>query len=62
MDDKAEEYSIVAKEIKVDLDFEELKKSIKSLNDQGITSLKSGNLQTSIEKYTKIQAILKKYA
>ena len=61
MDDTVEEYSIIAKEIKNDLDFEELKGTIKTLNDQGIASLKIGNLDTSINKFKKIHDILKKY-
>ena len=44
MDEVVEEYSIIAKEIRISLDFEELKGTIKTLNDQGLTSLKSGNL------------------
>jgi hypothetical protein len=58
----AEEYSSILSDIKVDLEFEELKKSIKGLNDQAIKSLKKGEIQTSIEKFKKIQDTLKKYA
>ena len=61
MDEIVEEYSITLEEIKIDLDFEELKEKIKTLNDQGINSLKSGGLQTSIEKFKDIQEILKNY-
>ena len=61
MDEIVEEYSIIAKEIKINLDFEELKGTIKTLNDQGIASLKIGNLDTSINKFKKIHDILKKY-
>lgn len=61
MDEMVEEYSTTLEEIKTELDFEELKENIKTLNDQGINSLKSGSLQTSIEKFKKIQDILKKY-
>ena len=61
MDEVVEEYSITAKEIRISLDFEELKGTIKTLNDQGLTSLKSGNLDTSIDKFKNIQDILKKY-
>ncbi|MFX1292509.1 MAG: hypothetical protein ACFFAG_16315 [Promethearchaeota archaeon] len=58
---KVEEYSVILKEIKADFEFEELKISIKTLNEQGLNSLKSGQIQSSIEKFKQIQESLKKY-
>jgi len=60
--DKVEKYSTIITELKTDLEFEELKESIIMLNDQGLDSLKSGKIQTSIEKFKQIQDTLIKYA
>lgn len=56
-----EEYSSILSDLKADLEFEELKEFIKKLNDQGLYSLKIGEIQTSIEKFKKIQDTIKKY-
>ncbi|MFW9942540.1 MAG: hypothetical protein ACFFFT_15985 [Candidatus Thorarchaeota archaeon] len=56
-----EEYSSILSDLKADLEFEELKEFIKKLNDQGLNSLKIGEIQTSIEKFKKIQDTIKKY-
>ena len=57
-----EEYSSILSNLKADLEFEDLKEFIKKLNDQGLYSLKIGEIQISIEKFKKIQDTLKKYA
>ena len=59
--DIIEEYSSILTELKADLEFEDLKESIKKLNDHGLNSLKNGKIQTSIEKFKQIQDTLKKY-
>jgi len=56
---KIEEYLAILTELKVDLEFEELKESIIKLNDQGIDALKSGKIGFSIEKFKQIQDTLK---
>jgi hypothetical protein len=61
MDKIVDEYSTVLKDLKIDLDFEKLKKSIKKLNDKGITSLENGDLKGSINKFEEIQKMLKNY-
>ncbi|MFX1346261.1 MAG: hypothetical protein ACFFBC_09255 [Promethearchaeota archaeon] len=55
------EYSSILSDLKADLEFEDLKEFIKKLNDQGLYSLKIGEIQASIEKFKKIQDIMKKY-
>jgi len=59
--DKVEKYSTIITELKTDLEFEELKESIRKLNDQGLGSLKNGKIQTSIEKFKQIKDALNKY-
>jgi len=59
--DKVEKYSAIITELKTDLEFEELKESIRKLNDQGLGSLKNGKIQTSIEKFKQIKDALNKY-
>lgn len=56
---KIEKYLAILTELKVDLEFEELKESIIKLNDQGIDALKSGKIGFSIEKFKQIQDTLK---
>lgn len=58
--EKIEDYSAILTELKVDLEFEELKESIIKLNNQGIDALKSGKIGFSIEKFKQIQDTLKK--
>jgi len=58
--EKIEDYLAILTELKVDLEFEELKESIIKLNDQGIDALKSGKIIFSIEKFKQIQDTLKK--
>jgi len=59
--DKVGKYSAIITELKTDLEFEELKESIRKLNDQGLGSLKNGKIQTSIEKFNQIKDALNKY-
>lgn len=57
----AEEYSKLLIQLKIDLEHKELTKSIKKLNDEGLESLKKGNISASLKNFEKIRDALKKH-
>lgn len=59
--DIVEDYSGRLIYLEEELDFEELKKEIKKLSDQGLILLQNGKLLTSIEKFNKVKYLLEKY-
>jgi hypothetical protein len=56
-----EEYSQILIILKEELKFEELKAIITKLNNEGLNSLKKGDLSDSLKKYETIEATLKEW-
>lgn len=55
------EYSQHIKELQNNINFEELKNSIKILNDEGLILLRKGDIQLSLKKFNIIKDSIKKY-
>jgi len=58
---EVEEFSQLLIQLREDLKFEELKKSILDLNNQGLDLLKKGEIQNSLKKYESIRDSLKNW-
>ena len=59
--DIVDEYSKVLINLQEDLKFEELKESVKILNDEGLAFLRRGEIKSSLEKFKSIQTSLNQY-
>ena len=58
---KIEEFSEILPQLKQDLKFENLKESIKKLNDEGLDFVRKGEISSSLEKFKLIQESLRNY-
>jgi len=59
--DLIEEYSKILTNLQKDLSFEELKESVKQLNDEGLVLLKKGEILSSLEKFKMIKGSINFY-
>ncbi|MFX1569618.1 MAG: hypothetical protein ACFFCV_14755 [Promethearchaeota archaeon] len=59
--DLVEKYSQILVKLKRDLSFEELKESVKKLNEEGLILLRKGEIQPSLEKFKMIKGTIDFY-